>query len=449
MSHTTPSAEAGGPSPAETPRAALDLRIGDEMDRERARREARRRLDAEARGPITAPEILTLRERLDRPRPAARWRIEGWQPADSRVILAAPGKGGKTTLIGGLIRSLVDGDAWLDSAPVTAIDGTVALLDCEMSPRQLDEWLATQKIRHDDRVIVIPLRGRVTSLDLLDPEERARWAAWLRDHHVAYLILDCLRPLLDALRLDESHEAGRLLVALDALLTEAGIREACLVHHMGHTGERSRGDSRLRDWPDVEWRLVRQEDDPARYIAAYGRDVEIAESRIEYDAVTRRCTLAGGSRRDVRTHEALDAVINVLRESSAPMSTRQILAALADGDHSDHAIRDAVRAGVRDHALIAEPGPRRAILHRIAGPVSQCVGVRQQCVSHSESECVSASIGDALHTLTAHSPDRVSQSTHSQPVSQTPDAWADLPQPSGSVEAAAAVDERQAERRRR
>jgi hypothetical protein len=78
------------------------------------------------------------------------------------------------------------------------------------------------------------------------------------------LILDCLRPILDATGLKEGNEAGVFLVAFDALLKQAGIAEAGIAHHMGHVGERFRGDSRLGDWPDAEWRLVRHDpDDPA------------------------------------------------------------------------------------------------------------------------------------------------------------------------------------------
>jgi hypothetical protein len=54
------------------------------------------------------------------------------------------------------------------------------------------------------------LRRRITAV-------RAEWARKLRDLDAAVVILDCLRPVLDALGLDESHDAGRLLVALDEL----------------------------------------------------------------------------------------------------------------------------------------------------------------------------------------------------------------------------------------
>ena len=49
------------------PTAADESRVLIELDRERARREAHRRLAAEERGRPAIPEILTLRDRLARP----------------------------------------------------------------------------------------------------------------------------------------------------------------------------------------------------------------------------------------------------------------------------------------------------------------------------------------------------------------------------------------------
>ena len=206
------------------------------------------------------------------------------------MLLVAPAKAGKTTLIASLLRSLIDGDPFLGRAEVAPVDGSVALVDLEMPPLLLDDWLRARRIHGDDRIVPIPLRGVVSTFDLLDHARRREWVAWLRARNVRYLVLDCVRPVLDVLGLEESREAGRFLVAFDALLVEAGIGEACVVHHMGHLNERARGDSRLIDWPDVTWRLLwpRAEDGQeagARYIAAFGRDVDHPESLL---ATTRR-----------------------------------------------------------------------------------------------------------------------------------------------------------------
>jgi hypothetical protein len=380
--------------------AARDIRIADEMDRQRAIREAKRRLDAEERGvqPILLP--MSLAAFLALPRPVVRYRIDGWLPVGGRAMLAAQFKSGKTTLVGNVIRSLVDGDAFLDRAVVDPIPGTLGLFDLEMGTSQLADWLEAQQIRATDRVVVMPLRGRAGALDLLDPVRRREWAAALREAAVSFVVLDCLRPALDALGLDEHKDAGRFLVAFDALLADAGVDEALVVQHMGHTAERARGDSRLRDWPDVEWRLVRQDDDPAshRYISAYGRDVNMPEARLHFELAGRRLSLGAGSRKDASAAAALEDVLSVF--DGTALSGRAIEKACEDAGvlqtHGRNVIRAAVAYGIRTGAVTTERGAKNAILHHRAPARQSAPLVRRNTVS----ECASASIGTA-HTHTS------------------------------------------------
>jgi hypothetical protein len=266
------------------------------------------------------------------------------------------------------------------------------VLDFEMGENQLDRWYADQDIRNPGQVFLVSLRGSAAAFDILDPVIRAQWVARLKAEGCRYLVIDCLRPVLDALGLDEHREAGRFLTALDALLVEAEIPDACVIHHMGHTAERSRGDSRIRDWPDVEWRLVREDDDPGspRYISAYGRDVEVAEAMLGYDAASRRLTLAGGSRRDAAVRAALVDVLKVLDESTDKLSGRQIEDRV--DAHSRQAVRGAIKAGITEGSILTEPGPKRSTLHFSAPVRRSAPSVRQR----SESECASASIDGAL-----------------------------------------------------
>ncbi|MDQ3347583.1 MAG: AAA family ATPase [Acidobacteriota bacterium] len=364
------------------PDEAHARRVAQAYDTERAKRDARRQLAAEDRGAITTPAIESLRDRLARPRVITPWRIEGWQQQGQRVMFPAQFKAGKTTAKGNVIRSLVDGDLFLDRYPVVPIEGTVVDCDFEMGDSQITDWYAATSIRNTDRVIVVAMRGRAAAFNILDPAARAEWAARLRRLRCAYLIIDCLRPIMDALGLDEHRDGGRLLVALDALLSEAEIPEALVIHHMGHAGERSRGDSRFRDWPDVEWRLMRQDDDPAspRFIAAYGRDVEIPESQLDFDPLTRRLTIAGGSRRDAKSAEVLADIMTVLQESSGPMSGRAIKAALKDSDHGRDTIDTALKLGARGDDLIVQSGPHNSKLYlpgssvRVSGSVRAVSG---------------------------------------------------------------------------
>jgi hypothetical protein len=354
-----------------------DVRVGLAVEVERVRREARRLVDAEERPPEVIPALVTLRDRLARRTPPPAWRIQQWQARESRVMAVAQFKAGKTTLRDNVVRSLVDGDPFLGREKVEPLTGALALVDTEMAEWQMEQWLGAQAIQHDDQVLVLPLRGHAAAFNILDDRVRREWAARLRERQTEYLVLDCLRPVLDALGLDEQREAGRFLVAFDALLAEAGIPDALVIQHMGHLNERARGDSRLRDWPDAEWRLVRRDDDPAsaRFITAYGRDVDVPESQLVFNPMSRHLTIEDGSRRDAKTRDALDAVLEVLGAGDA-LSGRKVKEALEDTEHSRETIDAALRLGVRRGVVLRQEGPRNAKLYRSA-VVAVSASVRQ------------------------------------------------------------------------
>ena len=234
-----------------------------ELDKLRVRAEARRRLDVENRPPLQFPDIKRLDELLAEPDTEQQYRIDQVAPADARIMLNAQWKAGKTTIVGNLIRALVDDEPFLGRFAVRIPAQHVVLIDDELSEDTLRRWLREQKITTTTAVHVITLRGKLSTFNLLDDEIHAQWADRLRAIGCDYLVLDCLRPILDALGLDERSDAGRLLVAYDALLSDAGINDSLVVQHMGHAGERARGDSRLQDWPDAIWSIVR-ETRPAR-----------------------------------------------------------------------------------------------------------------------------------------------------------------------------------------
>jgi hypothetical protein len=333
----------------------------------RARDEARRLVVREQRGHIERPRFVLGAELLAEADPPVSYRVDRLWPTGGRILLAAQYKAGKTTLVGNLIRSLTDADDFLDQFHVTRQARRVALIDNELDRHMIRRWLREQGIERTDLFAPVSLRGKLSTFDILDPQVRTEWAADLRELNADVLILDCLRPVLDALGLDENREAGRLLTAFDELLGEAGVSEAVVVHHMGHNSERSRGDSRLRDWPDVEWRLVREDaEDPAspRYFSAFGRDVDVPESQLTYDASKRRLTLAGGNRRDARGRATLPAVLAVIAANPEGISGRGIEEALSDNEKRQD-IRSAIKLAVAERHVITFTGPRRATMHVI------------------------------------------------------------------------------------
>lgn len=158
----------------------------------------------------------------------------------------------------------------------------------------------------------------------------------------------------------------------------------------------------MRDWPDVEWKLVREDpDDPAspRFFSAYGRDVDVPETRLVYDPAARRLSAAGGSRKTAATAVVMTAVLELLAQSSN-LSGRAVEDALVPAGHAKRDVRDvrdALAALVRQGRVHTAAGPRRAVLHSLAESPQDLIAasapsappVRQR----SESECASAYIG--------------------------------------------------------
>jgi AAA domain len=319
---------------------------------------ARRQLAQEAAGPFVLPDFVTLDEFLAIPDTSTPYLVESLWPKDGRVVFAAQNKAGKSTARDNIVKSLVDGYDFLNKYQVhMPADGRIVVIDDELHENQLRRWMRDHSIGNQNRVVVVPMRGKAATFDLTQPDIRAKWVAKLRGMNAAVVILDCLRPVLDALGLSEDKDAGKFLVQFDALLNEAGVHEAMVIHHMGHSGERSRGDSRILDWPDAVWSLVKENpDDPhsARYFKAYGRDVEVYESLLSYDELTRTLAIVGGSRTDAAAAKAWPDIEAYL--TANPGASKNAIEEACKGDHPIRAIRRSLKEAIAEDWVIVEEG---------------------------------------------------------------------------------------------
>jgi hypothetical protein len=231
------------------------------------------------------------------------------------------------------------------------------ILDFEMSESQIESWLRDQNICNTDSVHLVSLRGAASSFDILNPVRRREWAARLRTIGAQLAVLDCLRPAMDALSLDEHREAGRWLTAFDEMLKEANIPEALVVHHSGHTGERSRGDSRILDWPDGIWSLVRENRDDlnsTRFISAKGRDISVDEGELTFNPQTRHLGYAPKTRKAAGADRVMVDVLREVASAAHPMSARDVIAVSLHNDYR-HAVGRAERAA----SVLRHPSTRR------------------------------------------------------------------------------------------
>jgi len=295
------------PEPGEPERpTAFELRVRERLEHLRADAEARRRYRAEAAGPVTL-DVATLAEILDRPEPPPD-RIDGLLPADGTVLLNGPRKAGKTSLMVNLARCLIDGGDFLGRYSVQPVQGTVALLNFEMSDRQVGRWA------HDvgvpgDRLVIVSLRGQVSPFTR--PEVRADLAARLARAGATFLMVDTFTRAFTGVSENDTGEVGRFLSDLELFArSEVGVREIFLTAHTGWNAERTRGSSALEGWPDAIWNLRVDEnpDNPGRYFSALGRDVDVPEDRLDGGHPGQRfMTLTGeGSRADAREAEAAE-----------------------------------------------------------------------------------------------------------------------------------------------
>jgi hypothetical protein len=94
----------------------LEAAVVDAVFRRTATAEAEVRLRAANAAP--APEPVSLQSFLLMEDGEEEWWVEGLLPQDGITLLSAPQKSGKTTLIGNLVRTLVDGDKFLNAFTV-------------------------------------------------------------------------------------------------------------------------------------------------------------------------------------------------------------------------------------------------------------------------------------------------------------------------------------------
>jgi hypothetical protein len=347
---------------ANAERARL-YRLGEEVERQRAQRAARRLLDAEdAAASFRAPPWRsTLTDELNIPDEPVAYSVDKVLPTGGNVLLTAQFKAGKTTLVNQLARSLADRSPFLGRFDVHA-GGRIALWNYEVDDRQYRRWLRDVGIRDTDRVTLLNLRGYRVPVTVDYVED---WVVkWLQDHEIETWVVDPFARAFTGNGKSENDntEVGAFLDTLDVIKNRAGVSDLILPTHTGRAEfeageERARGATRLDDWADVRWFLTKDDDD-VRYFRAMGRDVDVPEEKLTFDEHSRSLILGGGDRAWERRRRLEDAVVRAVQEQPG-LTLRTLRPAVRDagGKGRNDVIDEAVDGAVRGRRIVESERP--------------------------------------------------------------------------------------------
>lgn len=370
--------------------STLDSKIAERIEQMQVNEAAREYVtqeQAEARfdNEWEQPSFVSVQDFLMRQYEPVEFRVEGLWTTESKVILSAEAKAGKTTLVLNLLDAMVDGGKFLDRFRVKQSTGKVAFVNFEVSERQMHEWLGRGSARNLDGAIISNQIGGAGNWDVRQKQVREALGASLSAAGATVLIIDTLGMILDALGIDENSnsEVGEMLSGFDALLAETTISELFIVHHFGHSGDRARGASKLLGWPDALWTYHRDEEDDdenlaPRFFTVRGRDVSLPKSEVLFNADTSQVSM----KQDARNPKQAKAQKLASRDiATVLVAVRALVAQSGDADHectsnditdesgiSKNRIKATLNEAVKRGELDERAGPRNARLFRISEP---------------------------------------------------------------------------------
>lgn len=298
---------------------AYDPDLAKELKRQRDRDRARQILAAERAPRLVFPSLgSTLRDELAEPDEEEVYAIEGLAPEGGNVLIPALRKTGKTILVMNLAKALVDGQPFLGTFAVREIQGSLAFLNYELSASMFRRWARAIGFKNPERVRPLHLRGQ--SLPFWLPETRDATVEWLRGIDAESAIIDPAGRASHGLVLNDNDNAQvrDFCAAVDAIKEAAGLREVYVPIHMGwqpqpEGQERTRGASEWEGWMDAGWYYTADEDG-ARFLRAYGRDVEVEAFALTFDPHTHALTHAGVTRTEKRAEDAIRRVCEAVAE---------------------------------------------------------------------------------------------------------------------------------------
>jgi hypothetical protein len=301
----------------------------------------------------------TLADELAIPAPEVSWRFKGMLGAGHNALLIATRKAGKTTLVNHATKCLADGDPLLGRFDTTPVDGGIAVFNYEVGDAQYREWMRDVRIENTDKIHMLHLRGK--RLPIGDPRVREWIVQWLTTRGIKVWILDPYsRAAIGTVdNGNDEMKVGAFLDHLDVIKAEAGVQELIIPAHTPKAkvesgGESASGSQRLEGWPDALWYLSK-DDEGTRFLRAEGRDIDVGEEQLQFEADSRSLSLGGWDRRTTAANRDADQVRDYV--SVNPGATQNQIQG-----HLGWGVARTSKAINAAH-LRKEGGPRNSTLH--------------------------------------------------------------------------------------
>lgn len=366
----------------------MATKLGDRVEYETVAAAARqyvRDRDAERTATLDAIEGGTALDLLALNRPALVPSLGYLVSEGHNVLIPAPKKVGKTTILENMSNAWTTGASFLGRFEVPTPQ-RVLYMNYELTPEDFDQRVRLMGLDDEaaKRLYVLNLRGH--RVPLTTPTGRDWLVRVARDHHADVLIVDPFGAAYAAAggqSENDNAEARRFLASLDEIKRLAGVRTLVMPHHTGRGEqvegeERGRGATVLEDWADVILYLTKDRAG-VRYLRSEGRATDLPESRLEFDPATTRLYLGTGdvgvNRRLARRAEGARLAAQVVAETpglkKGDLTDALGLAGLTNNDDKSAAIAAAIKDGyVHTHAGI------RTAIHHYPG---QAHGADEQC----------------------------------------------------------------------
>jgi hypothetical protein len=133
---------------------------------------------------------------------------------------------------------------------------------------------------------------------------------------------------------NSNSDMGLFLDTLDVIKYEANVENLIVAAHTGraleHGIERARGASRFDDWADVRWILTKN-DEGQRFLKAHGRDVDMEQHLLTYEAHSRQLGVDKAIRQTDATIEGImEQIVKVVAEHPG-LTTGQVKEKVSGG----------------------------------------------------------------------------------------------------------------------